>query len=153
MASRMNPGPRGSVKSARFEALLDKLVAVQWDLEAVCGVSTARAQVVASLGAIAGACHVLRSAITDVRNIIYEADGLTTMGRINTFGAFGEAERADSSDETVISGAPYGPHQASRHGAENRSAPVDRPDAPIAEEIKRQQVSLAVRYVAALRAR
>jgi hypothetical protein len=153
MASRMNPGPRGSVKSGRFEALLDKLVAVQWDLEAVCGVGTARAQVVASLGAIAGACHVLRSAIADVRNIIYEADGLITTVRINTFGAFGEAERADSSDETVINGAPYDPHQANRSGAENRSAPVDRPDAPIAEEIKRQQVSLAVRYVAALRAR
>jgi hypothetical protein len=149
----MNPGPRGSVKSVQFEALLDKLVAVQWDLEAVCGVGTARAQVVASLGAIAGACHVLRSAIVDVRNIIYEADGLITTVRINTFGAFGEAERADSSDETVINGASYDPHQASRRCAENRSAPVDRPDAPIAEEIKRQQVSLAVRYVAALRAR
>jgi hypothetical protein len=76
MTSRMNQGPRGSVKSGRFEALLDKLVAVQMDLEPVCGVGTERAQVVASLHAIADACHVLRSAIADVRNIIHQADGL-----------------------------------------------------------------------------
>ena len=77
MESRMNQGPRGSVRSGRFEALLDKLVAVQMDLEPVCGMGTARAQVVASLAAIAEACSVLRSAIADVRNIIYEANGLT----------------------------------------------------------------------------
>ena len=77
MVSRMNQGPRGSVKSGRFEALLDKLVAVQLDLEPVCGVGTERAQLVSSLDVIADACHVLRSAIADVRNIIYEANGLT----------------------------------------------------------------------------
>jgi hypothetical protein len=74
--SRRHQGPRGSVSSGRFEALLDKLVAVQMDLEPVCGVGTARAQVVASLAAIADACSVLRSAIADVRNIIHQADGL-----------------------------------------------------------------------------
>ena len=73
------------------------------------------------------------------------------MGRIDTFRASGEAERADPSDETVINGAPYDPHQAIRRGAENRAVPVNRPDAHIAEEIKRRQISLAVRYVAALR--
>src|ERR1700694_3484256 len=76
MASRMNQGPRGSVKSGRFEALLDKLVAVQMDLEPVCGAGTERAQVVASLAAVAAACSVLRSAIANVRNIIHQADGL-----------------------------------------------------------------------------
>jgi hypothetical protein len=76
MASRMNQGPRGSVKSGRFEALLEKLVAVQMDLEPVCGVGTERGQVVASLAAVADACSVLRSAIADVRNIIHQADGL-----------------------------------------------------------------------------
>jgi hypothetical protein len=76
MLSRVNQGPRGSVNSMRFEALLDKLVAVQMDLEPVCGVGTERAQVVASLAAIADACSVLRSAIADVRNIIHQADGL-----------------------------------------------------------------------------
>ena len=76
MVSRMNQGPRGSVKSGRFEALLDKLVAVQMDLEPVCGVGTERAQLVSSLDVIADACHVLRSAIADVRNIIHQADGL-----------------------------------------------------------------------------
>ena len=75
------------------------------------------------------------------------------MGRTNTFRASGEAERPDPSDETVINGAPYYAHEAIRSGAENPAATVDRPDAPISEEIKRRQVSLAVRYVAALRAR
>jgi hypothetical protein len=74
------------------------------------------------------------------------------MGMINTFGVSGEAERADPSDETVINGAPYD-DQAIRSGAENPAASVDRPDAPISKEIKRRQVSLTVRYVAALRAR
>jgi hypothetical protein len=76
MQSRTNQRPRGSVKSGRFESLLDKLVAVQMDLEPVCGKSTERAQVVASLDSIADACRVLRSAIDDVRIIINEADGL-----------------------------------------------------------------------------
>jgi hypothetical protein len=75
----------------------------------------------------------------------------TTMGWIDTFRASGEAERADPSDETFINGAPYDGDQAIRSGAENRAAPVNRPDAHIAEEIKRRQISLAVRYVAALR--
>ena len=75
------------------------------------------------------------------------------MGRTNTFGASGEAERPDPSDETFINGAPYDGDQAIRSGAENPAASVDRPGAPIAEEIKRRQVSLTVRYVAALRAR
>ena len=76
MESRRNQGPRGLVNSVRFEALLDKLVALQMDLEPICGVGTERAQVVASVAAIADACHVLRSAIADVRDIIHQADGL-----------------------------------------------------------------------------
>jgi len=72
----MNQGPRGSVKAGRFEALLDKLVAVQMDLEPVCGMGAERAQIVASREAISEACHVLRSAIADVRNIIHQVDGL-----------------------------------------------------------------------------
>jgi hypothetical protein len=75
------------------------------------------------------------------------------MGWINTLRASGEAERADPADETVIDGAPYDTHQAIRSGAENPAAPVDRPAAPIAEEIKRRQISLAVRYLTTLHAR
>jgi hypothetical protein len=72
------------------------------------------------------------------------------MDRIGTFRAAGEAERA-ASDETVIDGV-HDAHQAIRSGAE--TAPlVKRPDPQIAGEIKRRQVSLTVRYVAALRAR
>jgi hypothetical protein len=77
MANRTNQGGLRSAKSGRFEALLDKLVAVQMDLDPICGVGKERVQIVASLEAIADACDVLRSAIADVRNIIYEANGLT----------------------------------------------------------------------------
>ena len=84
MEGRMKQGPGGSVNSGRFEALLDKLVAVEMDLEPVCEVAKERAQVVASADAIADACDVLRSAIADVRNIIYEANGLT--GRPDVYG-------------------------------------------------------------------
>jgi hypothetical protein len=53
----------------------------------------------------------------------------------------------------VTNGAPYDPHQAIRSDAETPTASINHPDAQIAEEIKRRQVSLAVRYVEALRAR
>ena len=75
------------------------------------------------------------------------------MSWINAFRASGEAERADPSDETVINGAPYVAHDAIRSGAETAATPVGAPDARVAEEIKRRQISLALRYVAAVRAR
>jgi hypothetical protein len=75
------------------------------------------------------------------------------MGWLNSFRSSGAGEPADPWNETIIDGAPYDAHQAIRRVAVNPAARVDRPDAPIAEEIKRQQMSLAVRYVAALRAR
>ena len=76
----------------------------------------------------------------------------TTMGWISRFRASGKAEPADPWDE-LINGAPYNAHKAIRSHPENPAAPSDRPDAHIAEEIKRRQLSLAVRYVAAVRAR
>lgn len=76
MANRTNHGAWRSVKSGRLEALLDKLVEIQMDLEPICGPGKERAQVVASLESIANACDVLNSAIADVRNIIHQADGL-----------------------------------------------------------------------------
>jgi len=77
MADRTNQKGTRSAESGRFEALLAKLVAVQLDLDSICEVGKERAQIVASLDAIADACDVLLSAIADVRNIIYEANGLT----------------------------------------------------------------------------
>ena len=76
MERRTNQGPRGSFKPGQLEALLEKLVAVQMDLEPVCGAGTARAQVVASLESIPDACEVLRSAIADLRGIIYSVNWL-----------------------------------------------------------------------------
>ena len=75
------------------------------------------------------------------------------MSRLDTFWASGEAEPADPADETVIKGVSYDAHKAIRSGAENHATPVDAPDARITEEIKRRQISLALRYVAAVRAR
>jgi hypothetical protein len=72
---------------------------------------------------------------------------------INRFGGSRKAEPAGQWDESVIKGAPYNARGASRSNPENVVAPGDWPDAQIAEEIKRRQVSLAVRYVAAVRAR
>jgi hypothetical protein len=74
------------------------------------------------------------------------------MDRIDALRASNKDERADPADETVINGAPYDAHEAIRSGPENPATPADRPDTHIADEIKRRQISLAVRYVAALRA-
>jgi len=63
----------------------------------------------------------------------------------------GQAEPADPADETVINGAPYDARKAIR-SPQNPPVPGDRPEA-VAEEIRRQQLSAVVRYVAAVRAR
>ena len=76
------------------------------------------------------------------------------MSMFNTFRASCEAEPADPAAETVINGAPpYDAHKAIRSGADNPVIPADAADARIVEEIKRRQISLALRYVAAVRAR
>jgi hypothetical protein len=77
VAIPMNQEALASETSARLEALLDKLVAVQMDLEPVCGVVGERLPVVTARDAIASACAVLHSAIEDVRDIIHQVDGLT----------------------------------------------------------------------------
>src|ERR1019366_968445 len=77
--------------TGRLGALLDKLVAVQMDLEPVCGVGKERAQIVATLDSIASACDVLRSAIADVRNIINQVDGLVEMAEAEPAQASGKA--------------------------------------------------------------
>jgi hypothetical protein len=81
MVSRPNQEAEVSINSAPLEALLDKLVAVQMDLEPVCGVGKERAQIVASLEAIADACDVLSSAIADLRKIIGQVDGMNDPSR------------------------------------------------------------------------
>ena len=73
------------------------------------------------------------------------------MGWISRFRGSKEAELANPWNEIVMNGAPYDADKAIRRRRES-PAPGDRPDAQIAEEIKRRQVSLAVRYVMAVRA-
>jgi hypothetical protein len=76
VANQTNQGAAGPGKSARFEALLEKLVRIQTDLAPTCGAGGESAQVVATVDSIAEACEVLRSAIADVRYIIYETNAL-----------------------------------------------------------------------------
>jgi mono/diheme cytochrome c family protein len=71
----------------------------------------------------------------------------------NTFLAsrvVGAAGTFDPSDETIVNGAPYDANSAIRSGAEGS---VAHSDAPIAEEIKRRQIALVVRYIEAVRLR
>jgi hypothetical protein len=75
------------------------------------------------------------------------------MGWISRFLPPGEAEPANPWDETVLNGAPYHAQRPARSGAKNSATPGDGIEVQDAEEIKRRQVSLAVRYVAAVRAR
>ena len=49
--------------------------------------------------------------------------------------------------------SPYNAHEAIRSGPENAAAPGNSPDPQIAEEIKRRQILLALRYVMSVRAR
>jgi hypothetical protein len=61
--------------------------------------------------------------------------------------------KAYPSDETVINGVPYDTDKAIRNRAERPAIPVYVPNAHIVNEIKRRQILLAMRYVAAVRAR
>lgn len=74
---------------------------------------------------------------------------------ISRFRGSGNAEPAWTRALSMANGtrSPYNAHEAIRSDPENAAAPGDRPDPQIAEEIKRRQISLALRYVAAVRAR
>jgi len=69
------------VTSARLGALLDKLVAVDLDLEPLSRANGNAARVVASADDIADACDTLHSAIADLRNFIHQLDGMTNLQR------------------------------------------------------------------------
>ena len=75
MESSMRQVPRGPISSEQLRVLLDKLVAVQMDLEPVCGLKGARVPVLLARDVIASACEVLHAAIADLGKIIYQIDG------------------------------------------------------------------------------
>ena len=77
MTDRTKRGAQGSINSARLAALLDKLVAIDLDLKPICKVGEEAPLVIVTADAIAKACDVLHSAITDVRSIIHEVDEAT----------------------------------------------------------------------------
>lgn len=76
MANRAMPTAGDRVNSVRLSALLDKLVPVQLDLEAMCGERLGGPHVVLTQEAVAKACEALQSSIADLRNIIHQVDGL-----------------------------------------------------------------------------
>ena len=73
----------------------------------------------------------------------------TAMGWTSRFRVSGDAKPVGAGDETIINGAPYSGLEASRSEPKKSVAVGDH----AAEEIKRRQISLAVRYVTAVRAR
>jgi hypothetical protein len=75
MANGQTQGARSSLESVPLESLLDKLVAIQIDLDPFCGTHAEQPQI-ATPEALAGLCEVLTSAIADVRSMIYQVDGL-----------------------------------------------------------------------------
>ncbi len=81
MATAKKRDTESSVNSAQLASLLDKLVAIHLDLEALCGTHAERPQVAATPQAIAAVCDVLQSGIADLRNIICQLDGLTNLPR------------------------------------------------------------------------
>jgi hypothetical protein len=87
-------GSRRSVRSREFEVLLDKLVAIQMDLEPVCSSGRVRLPEVASQRSIAEACEVLRSAIADIRATIYQIDALDDPAHVD--------RRATSTDSAIV---------------------------------------------------
>jgi hypothetical protein len=72
---------------------------------------------------------------------------------LSRFRGSGKDEPADPWDETVIDGALYNAPKTTRSSSENAAPAGDSPDAQIAHEIKRRQISLVVRYVSAVRGR
>lgn len=75
---------------------------------------------------------------------------MTWIGR---FRASFEAEPAALRHGTAIAGVQYDARNAIGSGPENGPAPGESRSGQIPEEIKRRQISLALRYVLAVRAR
>lgn len=97
MESRMRQGPRGSVSSRQVGAVLDKLVAVQLDLEPICGLKGARVPVVLARDVIASACEVLHSAIADLRKMVHQVDGMLELPEAATSGLMDDFQKQESS--------------------------------------------------------
>jgi hypothetical protein len=72
MTSRPNQGAQGSINSGRLAEVLDKLVAIQLDLDPIARSGGQSPE----SDKIANACKVPHSAIADFREIIRQVDGL-----------------------------------------------------------------------------
>ncbi|MBU6483945.1 MAG: hypothetical protein KGJ99_06290 [Betaproteobacteria bacterium] len=76
-----------------------------------------------------------------------------TMNWIGRYRASGEAEPAAPWHETAIANMRYDARNAPWSSPENAPAPSESRGSEIPEDIKRRQVSVALRYVMAVRAR
>ena len=76
MTSTPNQGAQGSINLGRLAEVLDKLVAIQLDLDPISRSSGPGAE----SDKIANAWEVLHSAIADFREIIRQVDGLDLSG-------------------------------------------------------------------------
>jgi hypothetical protein len=78
MTNHIQHGAENSINLERLAMLLDKLVAVDLDLEPICRIcgNGDSLSLASADDAIAEACDTLRSAIGDLREIIHQVDGL-----------------------------------------------------------------------------
>lgn len=79
MTIAANQRPGLSVTSGRLGALLDKLLAVDLDLEPISSEQRESVAVLASPIAITDAYDILHAAIADLRNCIHEVDGMMNL--------------------------------------------------------------------------
>lgn len=79
MTIATNQQPGISVTSGRLGALLDKLLAVDLDLEPISSANRESVPVVASAIAVTDAYDILHAAIADLRNCIHEVDGMMNL--------------------------------------------------------------------------
>jgi len=70
------------------------------------------------------------------------------MERVDAHRASGRVAGADPSEDTVIHNVPY---VANRLVPVERDAPIDQSGGRLAEDVKRRQIALTVRYVAVMR--
>ena len=75
------------------------------------------------------------------------------MGWISKIRKSMDAEPANSEDDTIINDASYDAYKGVQSGVEEFAPPTSQQNSNIADEVKRRQISLALRYVAAVRAR
>ncbi len=87
-------GPERASDTKRFEALLDKLVALRMDVGSLRKIDAARTHVAVSLEFIAGLNEILVSALGDVQNLIRDLDASVAPPSVTAYQRSGEPSHA-----------------------------------------------------------